>query len=97
MPSKIRYEYSESWNAAFYNRTKLVLREVPVIKKKAEKNGIFHGQRKGTPHRKHTNKDTFRCLIAIWSIGIARRELNELIFVKTSNSIKIDIFHLFCL
>ncbi len=36
--------------------------------------------------RKHTNKDHFRCLITIWSIGMARRGLNELIFVKTSKS-----------
>ncbi len=54
-------------------------------------------QRKGTPLRKSTNKDHFRCLITIWSIGIARRGLNELIFVKTSNSTKTDIFHFFCL
>ncbi len=36
-------------------------------------------------------------LNTIWSIGIARRGLNELIFVKTSNSTKINIFHFFCL
>ncbi len=30
-----------------------------------------------------TNKDHFRCLITIWSIGIARRGPYELIFVKT--------------
>ncbi len=39
-------------------------------------------RRKGTPLRKRTNKDTFRCLITIWSTGIARRGLNELIFVN---------------
>ncbi len=50
-----------------------------------------------TPLRKRTNKDHFRCLIAIWNIGIARRGLNELNFVKTSNSTKTDIFHFFCL
>ncbi len=33
-------------------------------------------QRKGTPLRKCTNKDTFRYLITIWGIGIARRGLN---------------------
>ncbi len=33
-------------------------------------------QRKGTPLRKHTNKDTFRCLICICCIEIARRGLN---------------------
>ncbi len=54
-------------------------------------------QRKGTPLRKRTNKDNFRCLITIWSIGIARRGLNELIFVKTSNLTKINIFHFFFL
>ncbi len=43
---------------------------------------------KGTPLRKRTNKDHCRCFITIWSIGIARRRLNELIFVKTSNSTK---------
>ncbi len=48
---------------------------------------------KGTPLRKHTNKDNFRCFITIWSIGIARRRLNELIFVITSN-VKTDIFSL---
>ncbi len=32
---------------------------------------------KGTPLRKHTNKDTFRCLITIRSIGNARQGLNE--------------------
>ncbi len=31
---------------------------------------------KGTPLRKCTNKDNFRCLLTIWSIGIARRGLN---------------------
>ncbi len=49
---------------------------------------------KGTPLRKRTNKDAFRCLITIWSIGIARRGLNELIFVETWNSTKIYIFQL---
>ncbi len=44
-------------------------------------------RRKGNPLRKYTIKDTFRCLITMWSIGIAKRGLNELIFVKTSNSI----------
>ncbi len=52
-------------------------------------------RRKGNPLRKYTIKDTFRCLITMWSIGIAKRGLNELIFVKTSNSTKIDIFHFF--
>ncbi len=52
-------------------------------------------RRKGTPLGKRTNKDNFRCLITIWSIGITRRGLNQLIFVKTSNSNKIDIFHFF--
>ncbi len=28
-------------------------------------------QRNGTPLRKRTNKDDFRCLITIWCIGIA--------------------------
>ncbi len=51
-------------------------------------------QRKGTPLRKRTNTDHFRCFITIWSIGIARW-LNEVIFVKTSNSTKTDIFHFF--
>ncbi len=45
--------------------------------------------RKGTPLRKRTNKDHFRCFITIWSIGIAKRELNELISMKTSNSTKL--------
>ncbi len=40
-------------------------------------------RRKGNPLTKYTIKDTFRCLITIWSIGIAKRELNEQIFVKT--------------
>ncbi len=48
---------------------------------------------KGT--NKHTNKDHFWCLVTIWSIGIARRGLKELIFVKTWNSTKIDICHFF--
>ncbi len=47
--------------------------------------------------RQSENKDNFRCLITILSIGIARRRLYELIFVKTSNSTKTDIFHFFCL
>ncbi len=38
--------------------------------------------RKGTPLRKRANKDIFRCLNTIWSIGIARRGLNELIFCE---------------
>ncbi len=54
-------------------------------------------KRKGTPLRKRTNKDLFRCLITIWNIGIVRRWLNELNFEKTSNSTKTDIFHFFCL
>ncbi len=45
--------------------------------------------------RKCTDKDNFKCLITIWSFGIARRGLKELSFVKTSNSNQ-DIFH-FCL
>ncbi len=47
--------------------------------------------RKGTPLRKRTNKDHFRCLITIWSIVIARRGLNELIY---STHLK-NIFHFF--
>ncbi len=42
--------------------------------------------KKGTPLRKPTNKDTYRCLMTIWSIEVARRVLNEPIFAKTSNS-----------
>ncbi len=52
-------------------------------------------RRKGNPLRKYTIKDTFRYLITIWSIGIAKRGLNEQFFVKTSNSTKINIFHFF--
>ncbi len=37
---------------------------------------------KGSPLRKRANKDIFRCLNTIWSIGIARRGLNELIFCE---------------
>ncbi len=33
--------------------------------------------RKGNPLIKYTIKDTFRCLITIWSIEIAKRGLNE--------------------
>ncbi len=58
---------------------------------------MAQSDKKNRTLRKHTNKDHFRCLITIWSIGIARRELNELICVKTSNSTKIDIFQFFCL
>ncbi len=55
-------------------------------------------QRKGTPLRKRTNKDDFRCFVTIWSIGITRRGLNELIFVKISNSTKFELaFHLIAL
>ncbi len=39
-------------------------------------------RRKGSPLRKRANKDIFRCLNTIWSIGIARRGLNELIFCE---------------
>ncbi len=53
--------------------------------------------RKCTPLRKRTNKDNCRCLVTILSSGVARRRLNELIFVKTSNSSKTDIFHFFSL
>ncbi len=53
---------------------------------------LLEALRKGTPHRKRSNNDNFRCLITIWNIGIASRGLNELIFVKTSNSTKSDIF-----
>jgi len=42
--------------------------------------------------RKYTIKLPFRCLIAIWSTGITKRGLNELICVKSSNSTKIDFF-----
>ncbi len=54
-------------------------------------------RRKAIPLRKYTIKDTFRYLITIWSLGIAKRGLNEHIFVKTSNLTKIDIFHFFFL
>ncbi len=36
--------------------------------------------------------DDFRCLITVWSIRIARRGLNELVFVKTSNSTNLVLF-----
>ncbi len=36
--------------------------------------------------------DDFRCFITVWSIGIARRGLNELVFVKTSNSTNLVFF-----
>ncbi len=54
-------------------------------------------RRKANPLRKYTIKDTFRYLITIWSLGIAKRGFNEHIFVKTSNLTKIDIFHFFFL
>ncbi len=44
-------------------------------------------RRNDNPLRKYTIKDTFRYLITMWSIGIAKRGLNEVIFVKTSKSI----------
>ncbi len=44
---------------------------------------LQQSRKKGAPLRKHTNKDHFRCLITIWRIGIARRGLNELVFVET--------------
>ncbi len=83
MSWRIRYEYSQSWNAALCNNRPTTCGEKQQQLSRSE-------QRKGTPLRKHTNKDHFRCLITIWSI--ARRGLNELIFVKTSNSTKTDIF-----
>ncbi len=50
-------------------------------------------QRKGNPLRKYTIKDTFRCLITIWSIGIAKRGLNELIiFEKPQIRLKSTFF-----
>ncbi len=49
----------------------------------------------GTTRRKRIHKDHFRCCITIWSIGNASRGLNELIFVRTSNSTKTDIFTYF--
>ncbi len=52
-------------------------------------------QRKGNPLRKYTIKDTFRCLITIWSIGIAKRGLNELILLKTSKSTFFTFFFFF--
>ncbi len=51
-------------------------------------------RRKDTLLRKCTNNDNFRCLITIWSIGITRRGLNELIFVKTSDSTFFTFFFL---
>ncbi len=39
-------------------------------------------RRKVHPLRKYTIKDTFRCLITMWRIGIAKRGLNELIFCE---------------
>ncbi len=48
-------------------------------------------ERKGTPFWKRTNTDDCRCLITIWKSWIARWGLNDLIFVKTSNS-KFSIF-----
>ncbi len=86
-PSRICYEYSQSWNAALYNYTKLVLRG-STSRQEASRE-------KGRPLRKHTNKDYFRCLITIWIIGIARRGLNELIFVKTSDWKKLTLLLLF--
>ncbi len=52
------------------------------------------GEKQGKSYSSE-NKDNFRCLITIWSFGIARRGLKELSFVKTSNSNQ-EIFH-FCL
>ncbi len=52
-------------------------------------------QRKGNPCRKYTIKDTFRCLITIWSIEIAKQGLNELIFEKTSNSTFFSFFFIY--
>ncbi len=49
-------------------------------------------RRKGNPLRKYTIKDSFRYLITIWSIGIAKRGLNEQIGVKTSKSICLTFF-----
>ncbi len=83
----IRYEYSQSTNASLCKKltNNFWWEAEAVIQKWSEK---------GIPLRKHKNKDIFRCLITIWSNGIARKQLNELISVKTSIS---NIFHFFCL
>ncbi len=87
MSSRIRYEFSQSWNAALCNNRPTTCGE--------KQQSSRSEQRKGTPLRKRTNKDHFSWVITIWSIGIARRGHNELIFVKTSNLTKTDIFHFF--
>ncbi len=43
-------------------------------------------RRNGTPLRKGTNKDHFRCLIICQALGSLDEGLMNSIFVKTSNS-----------
>ncbi len=58
MSSRIRYEYSQSWNAALCNNKPTTCGEKQQQSSRSE-------QRKGTPLRKRTNKDHFRCLITL--------------------------------
>ncbi len=62
------FDYSQSWNAALCND------RPPTFVEKQQQSSRSE-QRKGTPLRKRTNKDHFRCLITILSIGIAKRGL----------------------
>lgn len=62
-------EYSQSWNAALYNEYSLVLREAPVVQKGAEKNCIFHGQRKGTTSENVQIKILLDVLLLFGALG----------------------------
>ncbi len=63
------------------------LRDVSCVEEKQQTSRS--DLRKRYSSQKHTNKDYFRCLSSIWSIGITTRGVNELVFVKTSKSTKL--------
>ncbi len=73
-------KYSNSVYRVMSERRVLCWGEAAVVQKWPEKK----------VHLSKTYK--WRCLTSIWSIGITIRGLNELIFVKTSKSTKIDFF-----
>ncbi len=67
MSWRIRYKYSHSWNAVLCNNRRT---------RSEQQHCSSHpevSRKKTVRLRKCINKVHFRCLITIWSIGIARR------------------------
>jgi len=93
LPSRIRYEYSQIWNDVLYKDTKRAEGK-NQSQRKQKKNSIFKG--KILLSENVQIKILLYVLLLFGALGLLDEGLINSFLCKPQNSIKIDIFHLFC-